>query len=209
MECQEPLPIQTSMFPEDKLVSKFFETCSPTIAGGVTLHALYAAQNNGMAALSLSELTNDKIPARNREAMISDLPVGAMDWSRGALDNDLLATMETVDSPSIWGAAACALASERYAGWFDQLHSLVERSSRIRSQHNSQFWNRLVFSAYISAKDMHEFDVDVMSNLIRGFVEQYHDTAASEGFAKMLSVILPASSTSEFSTGVNRELCES
>ena len=92
-ESTQVPPRQLTMFDESG-ISNLLESCTPTIAGGITLHSLYAAQNNGMATLILPEIRNNKIPSRNREAMVQDLPIGALKWSKGDLDNDLLNSME-------------------------------------------------------------------------------------------------------------------
>ena len=185
----EAPPKQMLMF-EQTVNDDIFRTCTPTIAGGITLHSLYAAQNNGMATLVLPEIRNDKIPSRNREAMVQDLPIGAVQWSRGDLDNDLLKSMEEVELPSLWGASAVALANERYSEWFFELDAVVERSSRLRNSENSMFWQRLSYSAYITACNLPESDVHGMTKFVRALIEEYADTNAEQGLRKVLDSIV-------------------
>ena len=189
IEPTEAPPKQMVMFDQSSN-DDIFETCTPTIAGGITLHSLYAAQNNGMATLILPEIRNKKIPSRNREAMVQDLPIGALHWSRGDLDNDLLSTMEEVELPSLWGASAMALANENYSDWFFQLNSVVERSSRLQKQENSTFWQRLSYSAFMTACDLPESDVASMTSTVRELMETFSDTSAEQGLQKVLESIV-------------------
>ena len=197
-ETVEAPPKQMLMF-DQSVNDDIFRTCTPTIAGGITLHSLYAAQNNGMATLVLPEIRNDKIPPRNREAMVQDLPIGAVQWSRGDLDNDLLKSMEEVELPSLWGASAVALANEQYSEWFFQLDAVVERSNRLRTYENSMFWQRPSYSAYMTACNLPETDVDGMTRFVRALIKEYADTNAEQGLRKVLDSIVHQQVEPEFS----------
>lgn len=192
--------VQRTLF-EATSSSPFLESCTPRVAGGVALHSLYAAQNNGMASLSLRELTDERLPVKTREAMVADLPIGAVAWSQGVLDQELFASLKEIDSPSVWSAAAVALASEHYTGWFQELRPLLSRASRLRHSENPQFWQRLAFSAFMAAKDLGEFDGESLRSEIKSMECTYRDTEAGKGLSSVLEAIESASVDSSQETG--------
>lgn len=198
---------QLALFSDAK-TDDIFKTCTPTVAGGITLHSLYAAQNNGMATLILPEVRDDRIPARNREAMLQDLPIGALQWSHGDLDNDILESLETVDLPSLWGAGAVALSSERYSNWFFCLKSVVERSMRLKKCDNDTFWQRIAYSAYMTSSDLPESEVNAMTSSVKELIKTHSGSPAANGLQKVLESI-PHYNKSELAIQNHELQCES
>ena len=128
----------------------FLETCRPAIASGITLHALNAAQTNGMAPLRLPELTDQHIPWKNRAAMVENLPTGVIAWSEGFLEQDLEAVLSNSENPNIWKASVDVLSREGRGNWLEYLDGLVSRLQKAPSQ---TFWAHVACCAYLVARE--------------------------------------------------------
>jgi hypothetical protein len=142
-----PAP-EPTLFPAEK---SFFATCSSQVASGVTLHSLHSAMTNGMAQLTLPEVSDPQIPRRNRLAMLENLPVGVVEWSRGVLDRQLRDLLAREATSSLWRASACVLAREHHVEWVEHLAGFIERCTELGSGPRPLFWNNLVCSAYIAS----------------------------------------------------------
>jgi orotate phosphoribosyltransferase len=145
-----PATHQPTLFPAD---SSFLVKCSSQVASGVTLHSLHAAMTNGMAPLALPEASDPQIPKRNRLAMLENLPVGVVGWSKGVLDRQLQDLLAREDTSSLWRASACVLARERHLDWVEHLPGFLDRCAALGSGPQPMFWNNLVCSAYLASHD--------------------------------------------------------
>jgi orotate phosphoribosyltransferase len=143
-----PATRQPTLFPAE---TSFLSTCSSQVASGVTLHSLHAAMTNGMAPLALPEVSDPQIPRRNRVAMLENLPVGVVEWSRGVLDRQLQDLLAREDTSSLWRASACVLARERHLDWAEHLAGFLDRCPELSLAPRPLFWNNLVCSAYIAS----------------------------------------------------------
>lgn len=176
---------EPALFPAE---TSFLATCSSQVASGVTLHSLHAAMTNGMAPLALPEVSNPQIPRRNRLAMLENLPVGVVEWSRGVLDRQLGNLLAQEAASSLWRATACVLAREHHTEWVEHLAAFIERCTDLGSGPRPLFWNNLVCSAYIASHG----DVQAQSEL-RGRVEEILRTGVGDhpaaGLRQMLEAI--------------------
>ncbi|HET6325787.1 MAG TPA: hypothetical protein VFG04_14010 [Planctomycetaceae bacterium] len=141
-------PKQLTLFPAS--TPSFLSTCHASVARGLTLHSLYAARNNGMAPLSLPELSDAAIPPKNRRAMVKDLPHGTLEWSGDALEQTLERCLESESVTSgVWSAAAWVLALEHRSQWVDDLGGFIARSPNVRLRSQPTFWNTLECGSYL------------------------------------------------------------
>ncbi len=134
------------------------ERCRRSTASGVALHSLYAARNDGMAPLRLPEICDDRIPTKNRTAMLEYLGSGAWKSSSESLFPDAKRLLDERDPDEIWVACAAFLnrsstemsphdrGSCRY--WIKALQSRLQSSSSARQQESKGVWNRLAFEVY-------------------------------------------------------------
>jgi orotate phosphoribosyltransferase len=176
---------QPTLFPAE---TSFLSTCSSQVASGVTLHSLHAAMTNGMAPLALPEVSDSQIPRRNRLAMLENLPVGVVEWSRGVLDRQLQDLLAREATSSLWRASACVLARERHVEWVKHLGGFLERCTELGSGPRPLFWNNLVCGAYIASHG----DAQAQGEL-RQWVEEILQTHtgdhAAAGLRQMLEAI--------------------
>jgi hypothetical protein len=114
------------------------------MAGGVTLHALCTAMNDGMAPLELPELSDPSIAPTKRAAMLETLPAGALRWSGSPLERSVRACFEGHSPHQVWLAAANLLGREGRADWIDHLAGQLARGQHRLPKH---FWGWLVFDA--------------------------------------------------------------
>lgn len=73
-------PLQLVLFEKERR-PEFLEGCRRSVAAGVVAHALHSSMNNGMAALALPEIVDERIPVSNRAAMLHTLPSSVIQWS--------------------------------------------------------------------------------------------------------------------------------
>jgi orotate phosphoribosyltransferase len=139
---------QLSLFPQS---DEFIRSCRASVASGVTLHALNAAMNNGMAPLTLPELTNASIPVRNRAAMIENLPQSAIEWSGEVLAEDLREFLAHGDEAAIWRASADALARAGSNEWLSHIEQFLGRLEGRRRPASPSFWNNLACTGCVTA----------------------------------------------------------
>lgn len=180
-----PTTRQLTLFPAE---SSFLATCSSQVASGVMLHSLHAAMTNGMAPLALPEMSDAQIPRRNRLAMLENLPVGVVEWSRGVLDRQLQDLLAREDTSSLWRASACVLARERHLDWVEHLAGFLGRCHELGSGPRPMFWNNLVCSAYIASHD----DAPAQSELRRhleGILRTHTGEHAAAGVRRILEAI--------------------
>ena len=177
---------QPTLFPPES--PSFLETCSRKVASGVALHSLYAAMTNGMAAMKLPELTNEAIPHENRAAMLEHLPPGVVEWSRGALEQDLERCLATVKNRSVWRATADVLARERQAGWVYYLDTFLTRAVRQNKAPTQTFWNSMVCNAYLVAHRDPDLGREMREQLQR-LRRAYGEATIVEGLEQMLEAV--------------------
>ena len=75
----------------------------------VRAHMGLAKIDHIRACLALPEVSAPAIPRRNRLAMLENLPVGVVEWSRGVLDRQLQDLLAREVTSSLWRASACVL----------------------------------------------------------------------------------------------------
>jgi orotate phosphoribosyltransferase len=171
-----------------KTGDEFLRGCRESVASGVTLHALNAAMTNGMAALSLPELRNDRIPSQNRAAMVRNLPRGAFEWSGDVLTQDLLSYLRNSTSPNVWRASVEALARHGSTAWLEHLAGFVERVSARKPPLSPGFWNHLACSAYLTAAANPD-DKQMVRNKFQQLATTSRGTSFEDGIQLVLTTI--------------------
>lgn len=175
--------LQGTLFPLPS--PSFLERCSGAVAGGVTLHSLHAAMRNGMAPLALPEIRDETIPSKNRTAMVESLPSGAVEWSRGFLENDLHHFLAAGRTASLWRASVEVLARESDAKWVSNLRDILVRAKDLRSRAKPTFWGSVACDMYLLLRRNPD-----LRQQIRGSLEvlekDYRKTAAGEGLKQVL-----------------------
>jgi hypothetical protein len=131
---------------------EFLSRCERRMAGGVALHALCNAMNDGMAPLELPEVMDRSIPPTKRAAMLESLPPGVLEWSGKSLENDVQRCLAVAGPHQVWLAAANLCAREGRGDWLDYLGVQLRRGRNHRQPRH--FWGWLIFDAvsYIRAK---------------------------------------------------------
>jgi orotate phosphoribosyltransferase len=163
----------------------FLRRCERRMAGGVTLHALCTAMNDGMAPLELPEVLDPSIPPAKRAAMLESLPSGALRWSGRWLERSVEECLAVPSPHQVWLAAANLLAREGRGDWINYLSSHLSRGrSHALPRH---FWGWLVFNtvSYLSANPRQIAEV-------RRKVQQVEveaDSAVRAGVAQVLEAI--------------------
>lgn len=180
-----PRQVQLRLFPGDE---GFLEHCRESVASGVTLHALNAAMTNGMAALTLPELFNNRIPSRNRAAMVENLPQGAIDWSGDSLAGDLRRVLDRGTEPNVWRASAEALVRNGSDEWLHQLADLLTRLRRGQRRTTPTFWNHLACTTYAATTQN-----PTLKPIIRHQLERLADSTdedpETEGLQRVLQTL--------------------
>lgn len=183
------LPKETQLTLFESAQPSFLSTCHASVARGLTLHSLYAAQNNGMAPLRLPELTDREIPSKNRRAMVKDLPFGTLEWSGESLEETLkqcLASESTTGS--IWAATAFVMAIEKRVQWFDELADVIERSVDVRTKPQPTFWNTIECGCYLIVRENH-VEKERVTESLRSLVNRFSGTHAANGLNRVLGTI--------------------
>lgn len=187
-------PLYRNIAPEEsqlRLFSKdmeFFEKCRESIASGVTLHALNAAMTNGMAALTLPELLDNRIPSRNRAAMVEHLPQGAVEWSGQCLIRDLRKVLDRGSAPNVWRASAEALVKGGEDDWFQECDELLAKLRNTGKQPSMSFWNHLACTTYAAVAQNGALQPIVYEKLTR-LVEDGADQFMTEGVKRILQTM--------------------
>lgn len=180
------LPKQLSLFPSE--TNPFLSQCSPRVAGGVTLHSLSAAQNDGMAALALPELLGSEVKPRTKVAMVEHLPPRVLEWSGEGLERELEEVLATSDKPGLWRAAANVMARENYSQWYEHLGEILEHCNRLQREPSPVFWSSLAWNAYAVGK----VDADAVGRMretLRQLLKSYRGTAAEQGLERVLKAL--------------------
>ena len=176
---------QLMLFPSVRKSDTFIKRCRPSVASGVTLHALHASANNGMAPLTLPELLDEDIPARNRALMVENLPEGVLRWSGSCLLKDLRQVLVDGKRETVWRAVADVLAREGNSEWMDHLGQLIERSPKLRREANHTFWNSMVWNTFqVVHKDRGRRNR--VRTSIENLLNSYSSTAAEPGLQEMM-----------------------
>ena len=95
---------------EEGSIEQLLKNCERRIAGGLALHTLATAMNDGMAPLDLP-LDSD-LPATKRAAMLEALPSGALVWSGSTFEDKVRGCLDSDNPPQLWLAAANFMARE-------------------------------------------------------------------------------------------------
>lgn len=138
--------------PEPSNGDDLLQRCERRIAGGVTLHTLLTAMNDGMAPLELPEISAPWLPANKRAAMLESLPAGTIKWSGQSFERELMNCLAEEPSHQVWLAAANLFAREGRGEWLDRLGTQLSRPGCNRLP--AQFWGWLVYDAvkYVQAQ---------------------------------------------------------
>jgi hypothetical protein len=143
---------------------------------------------NGMAPLALPEIRDETIPSKNRTAMVESLPSGAVKWSRGYLEKDLLHFLAAGRTASLWRASAEVLARETEVGWIFHLEDILHHSKTLRHRPMPMFWSSVACDVYLAAHRnpavRHSLQV-----CLEGLVKDYNKTAAADGLRQVLAAI--------------------
>ena len=183
----QPSEQQLTLFDDPK--KSPLTTCRAAVARGLTLHSLYAAKNNGMAPLALPELMDDGIPARNKHAMVKDLPRGALEWSGRFLEEDLERCLTSDDTTqSVCSASILILASEQRVKWLPHLGRIVDRRSELRNKPQPTFWNTVECSAYMVVRE-NPRQKEEFENELKNLVEKHAGTEAEAGLRQVLDTV--------------------
>ena len=103
--------------PEPRTADDLLQRCERRIAGGLTLHTLLTAMNDGMAPLELPEVSAPWLPANKRAAMLESLPAGAIKWSGHSFERSFTNCLSQETSHQVWLAAANLFAREGRGEW--------------------------------------------------------------------------------------------
>jgi hypothetical protein len=191
---RRPSAARNETLPKDKQLKlfphpdDFFCDCRESVASGVTLHALNAAMNNGMAPLSLPEILNGRIPSRVRAAMVENLPEGAIQWSGATLKHDLREFLEHGSEPNVWRASAEVLARAGYDEWLGAIGDLLPRVRNSKYHIRPAFWSHVACTAYLTAADSPESRMALRSHLEQ-LVEANCGTREEEGLRLVLGLL--------------------
>jgi orotate phosphoribosyltransferase len=112
------------------------------VISGITLHALNAAKNNGMAPLSLPEITSNEYPSAKKAALVRYLPPGTLQWSGSQFREQLLESLRRGDK-TIWLAVVEYLERENSLDWLDCLAEVIESSPTHREWMDDKFWKEM------------------------------------------------------------------
>jgi orotate phosphoribosyltransferase len=183
--CRTAAVREPTLFPAE---TSFFATCSSQVASGVTLHSLHAAMTNGMAPLALPELSDREIPKRNRLAILENLPIGVVEWSRGVLDRQLQELLARENASSLWRASACVLAREGQVDWIEHLAGFLKRCAELGSGPKPLFWNNLVCSAYVASHGDESAQHEIR-RCVEGILQSHTNEHAAAGLRQILDAI--------------------
>jgi adenine/guanine phosphoribosyltransferase-like PRPP-binding protein len=128
------------------------ERCSRSVAAAITLNALHASRNNGMAPLKLPEVCDLRIPAKNRTAMIESLPSGISKWSGVELIENLAACLGDQEIDALWAAAASVLARETGEELGRLFKMKLTSAPHLWSTGSDATWDSIAYSIHQVAK---------------------------------------------------------
>jgi len=166
----------------------FLAECRRGVASGIALHALHAAAGDGMAPLSLPEISDDTIPRVNRVAMLEDLPGGVLGWSGEPLENDLIGYLEAGSDWKVWAATADVLAREGSTVWVGYLKDAIRRAAQRQSWMDDRFWASMVCAVNRVVQRSPEVRRQVEAQ-VRELVKCYEETPAAPGLQAMLALV--------------------
>jgi hypothetical protein len=138
--------------PEPNNADDLLQRCERRIAGGLALHTLLTAMNDGMAPLELPEISAPWLPANKRAAMLESLPAGTIKWSGQSFERELTNCLIQETSHQVWLAAANLFAREGRGEWLERLGAQLSRPGCSRLP--AHFWGWLVYDAvkYVQAQ---------------------------------------------------------
>jgi orotate phosphoribosyltransferase len=134
------IPTQIALFP--------LQRCRRGVASGIALHALHASMGDGMAPLVLPELRDPTIPARNKAAILEDLPPTAVLWSGEALREDLRTYLNTSKDSNIWEAVANLLTQAGLPLWIDCLAKVLPKAGQQAAWMDERFWATMICNTH-------------------------------------------------------------
>jgi hypothetical protein len=141
---------------------------------------------NGMAPLTLPEIRDETIPAKNRTAMVESLPSGVVEWSRGFLEHDLLHFLAAGRTASLWRASAEVLARETGSVWISHLRDILQHAKTLRHRPMPTFWSSLACDAYLVVHRNPETKQSIR-DCLEALVKDYDKTAAGDGLRQVLA----------------------
>jgi orotate phosphoribosyltransferase len=166
---QPPGPEQIWLFP----VPPHFGNCRPGVASGKVLNALHAAMGDGMAPLTLPELSAGSVPNTHRVAILDHLAAGVLDWSGPELTQELERVLDTtlLQTPCspVAGAVVELLAREGRLSWLDRLEEALEGASALppRRALDARFVARSVFALFRLRAERPELAREATLRLLR------------------------------------------
>jgi hypothetical protein len=152
-------PIQLTLR-ELNLERPFIATCGRSVASGVTLHALCAAQNDGMAPLHVPELMDMTIAPARRASMIKDLPEAVV--TDDHLVTRMTQALEMIDDNDTWNACIELMSRGKKYQWLDVLQKRCESNGFLETR-SPAFWKTVAYWTYVGASNSESLRQDAFS----------------------------------------------
>jgi len=167
-----------------------FVTFRPGVGSGIALHALYAAMGDGMAPLSLPEISSQDISAAQRAALVADLPPAALRSNGSPLEKEFCEFLRKGTDKKVWMAVFQAMSRAGSTAWVDPLRDAMANAKRCGDWMDHDFWLRIMLSVYGMTRGKPE-----VSEELRRPLEDLVQTGESEGPAReALRAVLDATS---------------
>ncbi len=172
----------------------------PRILGGIALHALCAAAEDGMAPLSLRELTSNEYSSKARAALVRYLPPRTLEWSGQQLRDQLVDALKFPDK-AVWREVVWYMGrNEKSAEWVDSLVDAFEKTDGSDKWMDEKSWDlmRLVVDRLVreDGETLHRIRSSLEPHL-----ERYRQRPAGRRLQDMIDTAIKASGASESEVG--------
>lgn len=163
-------------------------TCRRSVASGVTLHALHAAMNDGMAPLSLPEITCKEYSVANRAALLADLPAETLTWSGPTLLGQLREVLKKETDKTVWKAIVEFMYRSQSADWVECLGDAIENAEITNQWMDNEFWAWMMLVVNRLVRDKPEIG-DQMQPELQTLAQTYVQQPVRDGLRGMLTAI--------------------
>lgn len=157
------------------------------VISGITLHALNAAKNNGMAPLSLPEIISNEYTSAKKAALVRYLPPGTLRWSGPQFRDQLLESLRRGDR-TLWLAVVEYLEREQCPDWIDCLPSVIDDPSVRKDWMDDKFWKEISSVARRLARARTDI-ADRIRSTLEGLAIKYLQSPEGLRFQKILADI--------------------
>lgn len=175
---------QLEIFAGDLLTpEQLLTTCHRRVAGGIALHALHAAQGDGMAPLSVAEVFDPRIPLNNRIGLIEALPTGVLEGPGRNAEQELETYLRTGQEPRLWLGIADVFVRAGRSEWIDGLGHALRRQAWWLSQES--FWARL---GAVSLQGRDVFRPEA-SGRLEALIDEFAATPAGDRLRELRAIV--------------------